>query len=79
MKQVDGIYVQEDMDPYSEYKHVTETTQPRQENTQVVVKSRGQKARRQADAFIEGVDEAIEGAEIMFEFGNKLMERLRRL
>ena len=35
-------------------------------------------ARQKMNKVIDGIDEAIEGAELIFEFGNKLAERFRR-
>lgn len=80
MKKVGDVYEQ-DMDPYSEYHHQTnQSVQPSTVNSvQVTVQpKRIETARQKMNQVIDGIDEAIEGAELIFEFGNKLAERFRR-
>ena len=79
MKKVGDAY-EVDMDPFAEYKHtkpqdvsesetyVEATTQPK----------RIDEARKKMNKVVENVDEMIEGAELIFEFGNKLAERFGR-
>lgn len=78
MKEVDGVFVKEDMDPYSEYTHHVEA-QPQQRTEVKVVSDRGKESRNQMNQMVQNVDEAMEGFDIMMEFGNKMFERLRRL
>lgn len=80
MKKVGDMYEQ-DMDPYSEYRHQSkqEIKQTCSNSTQVTVQpKRIDTARQTMNKVIDGIDEAIEGAELIFEFGNKLAERFRR-
>ena len=79
MKKVGDVYEQ-DMDPYSEYQHQPkQEIQPTCSNMEVAVQpKRIDTARQKMNRVIDGIDEAIEGAELIFEFGNKLAERFRR-
>lgn len=78
MKKVGDVYEQ-DMDPYSEYHHQSkQEIQPIHSVEVTVQPKRIDTARQKMNKVIDGIDEAIEGAELIFEFGNKLAERFRR-
>lgn len=76
MKNVDGVY-EPDMDPYSEYEH----EQAKAKEKVVPAKAQPRRVDQARDAMnqmFENIDEAFDGAELVFEFGDKFMERLRR-
>lgn len=80
MKKVGDVYEPE-MDPYAEYQH--NSTKPDVEESAPHVEATAQprridEARKQMNQVIGNVDEVIEGAELIFEFGNKLAERFGR-
>lgn len=78
MKKVGDTYEPE-MDPYSEYQH----EQPAKPEEKKVAKAevhtrKVSQAREAMNAMFDNIDEAIDGAELVMEFGDKFMERLRR-
>jgi len=84
MKNVDGVFEQ-DMDPYSEYQHPTSkpatTGGMKANNSTVEVTVEPRKidtARKKMNNVMSNIDEAIEGAELIFDFSNMIAERLRR-
>lgn len=83
MKNVDGVFEQ-DMDPYSEYQHPTSKSSTggvKSNNCTVEVTVEPRKidtARKKMNNVMSNIDEAIEGAELIFDFGNMIAERLRR-
>ena len=79
MKKVGDVYEQ-DMDPFSEYNHTQEPVAKEKSQVEVVVQPRPiDNARKQMHQVVDNVDQVIEGVELMFEFGNKIAERFRRL
>lgn len=84
MKKVGDVYEQ-DFDPFSEYSHQpnkvefnTREVTPIKHVEVSMQPNKHEAARNKMNKVIDGIDEAIEGVELIFEFGNKLAERFRR-